>query len=143
MLDFGTRVEVLSHQRPRLMMHSFLLLRAAALWLVLPGFLWTAGATSQCADVGSIAQAAAWENGPPLSCSSRMHPAWRQWTPPHRMLAPVAGMTPGEARSLPRFHVQYRCTGLPFWPVVIATVRISGYVVDVPQHPCLERSAQG
>jgi hypothetical protein len=95
-------------------------------------------AQSPCYGFGSIPTAATWQAGPSLqSCPFAPDwPTWRLFTPGHREPAPHPGFNPGNAWSLPRVIVTYRCTGFLLVPIVPDHIRTMGYVIDQPEVPC-------
>jgi len=106
--------------------------------LVVFTLLAAATVAQTCSGHGSMPVAASWENSPvTLGCAAAPHwPAWHLFTPAHR--APVArpGFDPGPAQALPRVLVAWRCTGWLLLPVVPASVRTTGYVIDRPEIAC-------
>ena len=92
-----------------------------------------------CPAYGSTPIAATWTPAP-VSLGCLGAPAWPQWhlyTPRHR--APNAhrpGFRPGVARQRGALLVPYACTGLLLAPIALQRVRVMGYVVDLPEHPC-------
>lgn len=119
------------HRRTR----AAFVVRALAGFASLGVFL---SAQNPCYGFGSIPTPSSWQAGPPLqSCMfAPGHPAWRLFTPWHREPAPHPGFNPGDAWSLPRVLVTYRCTGFLLVPVVPDHIRTMGYVIDQPEVPC-------
>jgi hypothetical protein len=93
---------------------------------------------AQCPNQGSTPVAANWQASPiALGCTAAANwPQWHLFTPAHDAPAPHLGFWPGNARSLPRVLVAWRCTGYLLVPVAPWRVTTMGFVLDRPESPC-------
>ncbi len=112
--------------------------RNAASLLLLFGLFPPKAAAQSCSGQGSQPIAASWTPGPiALGCAAAPEwPIWHLLTPAHRAPATRPGFDPGPAQALPRVLVAWRCTGWMLLPVVPASVRTMGYVIDRPEIAC-------